>query len=58
VHYIEGQPYYTLKGCVEGLTKEMVDGAVHIWTKRAVTDIPLGAERYWEEPDEGTGDRI
>lgn len=58
VHYIEGQPYMTLKACVEGLTREMMDRAVHIWAKRAIVPIPEQAERWEEEPDDGTGDKI
>jgi len=48
----------TLKACVEGLTREMMDGAVHIWTKRAVVPVPDGAEVWEEEPAGGTGDEI
>lgn len=58
MHYVEGQPYMTLKACVEGLTREMMDGAVHIWVKRAIVPVPDGAEVWEEEPDDGTGDRI
>lgn len=57
-HMIDGQPYMTLKGCVDGLTRDMLDGAVHIWVKRAITPIPPGAEQWDEEPDDGTGDKI
>jgi hypothetical protein len=50
-HQCPGQKFYTVKaGCLEGLTKEMMGKAVHIWTKRAVTPIPEGAESYEEEP--------
>jgi len=56
VHYIEGQPNFTLKACVEGLTKEMMDKAVHIWVKRAIVPVPEGAETWEEEPDGGTAD--
>lgn len=48
----------TLKGCVEGMTKEMMDGAVHIWAKRAIVPIPEGAEQWPEEPEQGTADNI
>lgn len=58
VHFIEGQPYMTFKACVDGLTREMMDKAIHIWAKRAITPIPVGAERWEEEPDDGTGDQI
>lgn len=40
----------TIKGGVlEGLKWE---GAVHIWCKRAVVPIPVGAERWDGEPPE------
>jgi len=58
VHYVEGQPYMTLKACVEGLTREMMDGAVHIWVKRAIVPVPDAAEVWDEEPADGTGDKI
>lgn len=48
----------TFKACVDGLTREMMDKAIHIWAKRAITPIPVGAERWEEEPDDGTGDQI
>lgn len=35
-------------GCLEGLTKEMLDKAAHLWTKRAVVPIPPNAEQYEE----------
>lgn len=41
-------------GCLVGLTKEMMRGAVHIWTKSAVIDIPDGVEAYEEEPPGGS----
>jgi hypothetical protein len=37
-------------GSLSGLTKEMVAGAVHIWTKDAVVEIPAGVKRLDEEP--------
>lgn len=37
-------------GCLVGLDKEMMKGAVHIWTQHAIVDIPEGAERYEREP--------
>lgn len=37
-------------GCLEGLDREMMRGAVHIWTRHAVVDIPEGVERWEEEP--------
>lgn len=58
VHYVEGQPLFTLKACVEGLTKQMMNQAVHIWAKRAITPIPDGAEVWQEEPEDGTGDKV
>lgn len=41
-------------GCLDGMTKEMIRGAVHIWTKEAVIDIPDGVEAYEEEPVGGS----
>ncbi|KIX07705.1 uncharacterized protein Z518_02359 [Rhinocladiella mackenziei CBS 650.93] len=41
-------------GCLDGVTKEMLRGAVHIWTKSAVVDVPEGAEQYEEEPPRGS----
>jgi len=42
-------------GCLDGLTKEMFEGATHIWTKRAIVSIPEGVETFEEEPpDEPT----
>lgn len=34
-------------GCLEGLDREMMKTAVHIWTRHAVVDIPEGVEA-WE----------
>ena len=56
MHYIGGQKYMTFKACVEGLTREMMDKAVHIWTKRAIVPIPEGSEQHEEEPVGGTAD--
>lgn len=43
---------YSVKGgCLEDLDKEMVKGAVHIWTKHAIVEIPEGAEQWEEGPD-------
>ncbi|OAP64507.1 hypothetical protein AYL99_00479 [Fonsecaea erecta] len=39
-------------GCLEGLSKEMMRFAVHIWTRSAIVDIPEGAVQYEEEPPE------
>lgn len=33
-------------GCVEGLTKDMLKKAVHIWTRSAIVDVPGDAEQY------------
>ena len=52
-HHCPGQKAFTVKaGCLEGLTKEMMDKGVHIWTRRAITPIPPGATAFDEEPDE------
>lgn len=58
MHFIEGQQYMTFKACVEGLTREMMDKAVHIWTRRAITPVPVEAEQWEEEPQGGTGDEV
>jgi hypothetical protein len=39
-------------GSLQGLTKEMVAGAVHIWTKEAVVEIPEGVEQLEGEPSD------
>lgn len=48
-------PHATVRvrgGCLEGLTRDMMDGAVHIWCKEAVVRIPEGVERFDEEPED------
>ncbi|KAJ5887774.1 hypothetical protein N7495_007815 [Penicillium taxi] len=35
-------------GCLEGLDKDMMKSAIHIWTKHAIVDIPEGAEKWSE----------
>jgi len=37
-------------GCLDGLTKEMMRSAVHIWTRSAVVDIPEGVVAYEQSP--------
>ncbi|KIW60089.1 hypothetical protein PV05_00334 [Exophiala xenobiotica] len=37
-------------GCLEGIDQECLEGAAHIWTKRALFPIPEGVESYPEEP--------
>jgi hypothetical protein len=39
-------------GSLQGLSKEMVAGAVHIWTKEAVVEIPEGVEQLEGEPSD------
>lgn len=39
-------------GSLSGLTKEMVAGATHIWTKEAVIEIPAGAKQMEGEPSD------
>jgi hypothetical protein len=41
-------------GCLDGITKELMRSAVHIWTKSAIVDIPEGVEGYEGEPPEGS----
>jgi hypothetical protein len=45
----EGNTVSVKGGCIEGLDW---NGAVHIWTKRAVIQIPDGVEAWEGEPDE------
>lgn len=33
-------------GCMDGLTKEMLGKAAHIWTRSAIVDVPVDAEQY------------
>jgi hypothetical protein len=37
-------------GCLEGLDKEMMRKAIHIWTQHAIVDIPEGVEQWEREP--------
>lgn len=37
-------------GCLEGLDKEMMREAIHIWTRHAIVDIPEGVEQWEEAP--------
>lgn len=41
-------------GCLDGITKEMMRTAKHIWTKSAIVDIPKEAEAYEGEPPGGS----
>jgi len=53
----DGKPSANLSvksGCLDGMTKEIMRTAVHIWTKSAVIDIPEGVEAYEEEPPGGS----
>jgi len=43
---------FVKKGCLEGLGKEELKGAIHIWCKRAVVDVPEGVRRFEAEPDD------
>lgn len=43
-------------GCLDGITKEMMRSAKHIWAKSAIVDIPEGVEVYEEEPPGGSGE--
>jgi hypothetical protein len=43
-------------GCLDGLSKDDMRKAVHIWTKSAVVDIPRDAKQYPEEPEGGSFD--
>lgn len=53
----EGKPANSVSvkaGCLTGLNKEMMRGAVHIWTKSAVIDVPEGVKQFEEEPEGGS----
>jgi hypothetical protein len=40
-------------GCLNGLTKDMMKDALHIWTTTAVVEIPPGAKQYEDDgPDD------
>lgn len=41
---------------MNGLTREMIGEATHIWCKRAISEVPAGVERWEGEPEGGTGD--
>ena len=45
-------------GCLEGLTREMLEGATHIWVSEAVMEVPAGVKRFEGEPmdDEAAGE--
>ncbi|KAK3726037.1 hypothetical protein LTR37_000185 [Vermiconidia calcicola] len=54
---MNGKPASTVSvksGCLEGISKEMMRSAVHIWTRSAIIDIPDEAEAYEEEPPGGS----
>lgn len=59
VHGGPGQKYVSVKGgCLgEGLTREILSGATHIWTSRAVVDVPggEGVVSFEEDPPEEPG---
>lgn len=42
-------------GWFDGLTQDMLQDAVHVWTKHAVFDIPSGAVQFAEGPVDSTG---
>jgi hypothetical protein len=50
MHASGGKTVSVKGGCLEGLTKEMLARATHIWTKRAIVAIPEGVKSYEEEP--------
>ena len=53
IHARDGVDSVSVKGGVlKGLTREMMRGAVHIWTREAVVDIPEGSERWEGEPED------
>ncbi|WEW56458.1 hypothetical protein PRK78_001902 [Emydomyces testavorans] len=55
MHRAPGEETLSVKaGCLIGLNKEHMKDAVHIWCREAIVDIPLGAERFEEEPVGGS----
>ena len=55
MHRVRGEETLSVKaGCLEGLSKEMMRDAEHIWCKEAVIDIPEGARQWEEEPNDGS----
>lgn len=59
VHGGVAQKYVSVKGgCLEGLSLEMLQQAVHIWTKSAVMEIPPGVARHLEDPPEEPGQEV
>ncbi|KAJ6438618.1 actin [Purpureocillium lavendulum] len=41
-------------GCLDGLTKEALDQATHIWCESAIVPIPAGARQWPGRPEGGT----
>ncbi|OJD15194.1 hypothetical protein AJ78_04525 [Emergomyces pasteurianus Ep9510] len=57
MHRVRGGEQLSVKaGCLEGLNKEMMAGATHIWCKEAVVEIPEGVQKWEEEPVQGSFD--
>lgn len=55
MHRVRGEEQLSVKaGCLEGLNKEVMAGAIHIWCKEAVVEIPDGVEKWDEEPAQGS----
>lgn len=55
MHRVRGEETLSVKaGCLEGLTREMMRSAAHIWCKEAIVDIPEGVEQWEEEPESGS----
>ena len=51
MHKTDGEKAVSIKGgCLEGLNKEVMEQAIHIWTKEAVISIPYGVMSFPEEP--------
>lgn len=52
-HWVEGAELITVKGCVGvELTRDMIEGATHIYVRSAITDVPKGA-MAWETEEDG-----
>jgi len=52
--HTEGTREVFVKGrCVEGLTKDMLKKAVHIWARSAIVDVSEDVEQYEQDYPDG-----
>lgn len=51
MHKTEGDETLSVKGgCLVGLSREMMKGAVHIWVRSRVVELPDGVKAWEGEP--------